>query len=281
MNRKEAVAFLKEGVQRILDSEQYQRFLSFRSRFRTYSLHNRMLIFLQYPNATLVAGRKLWEELGRFVKPAEVQNKIWIYKPVLRTVQESQEDGTIVERQVVRFITVPVYDVSQTDGAPLPEEPRPTLLQGENPQPVVWHRTIDLLQSRGYRVEDADLGSMNGRTVYDQNLVQIHRERSPLQRLKTLLHEAGHALLHRPPLDPPRSEEERETEAESVAYLVLAHFGIDSGEYSFAYLAGWGTNYKRLMNSLARIEACADEIIAAVEAPEEAHQSGRTAAAAA
>jgi len=294
MNRQEAVEALKKGLSDILDQESFQRFLSLRSRFESYSWHNRLLICMQRPDATLVAGYQRWRQMGRQVRKGE--KGIAILAPVLvkgssspddarseqgedRTAHPNNDNGDGKEnadpRQVndnaisrlVGFKIVHVFDASQTEGdQPVAELPKPRLLEGENPDGTLWEAFLGFVEARGFRVEDADLEKTNGVTSYPKKLVQINLARSPRQRLKTLAHEAAHVVLHEPPMNPPRSREECETEAEAAAFLVMAHFGLDSSEYSFPYLAGWGTDQKRLVASLARIEGCADELIAAVEA---------------
>jgi hypothetical protein len=257
----ETLRLLEEGVQQIRSQEEYIRYLKLKSSFWNYSWRNRLLIFFQYPQATMVAGEYKWKQLGRTKRPDA--RPIMILRPIFRSIRETREDGSVKVREILRrFDAAYVLDLSQTDGPPLPQAPKPQLLKGDNPQPILWTSTVGLLEGLGFHVRDARPDPANGITHFDRRLVEIHEEREPVMRLKTLIHEAGHVLLHEPSRVPAdMTRDQMETEAESVAFLTLAEFGIDSSSYSFPYLVGWGTDSDRLFESLDRISKAADRII--------------------
>ncbi len=148
-----------------------------------------------------------------------------------------RDDDAVVDenaRIVMGFKPVPVFDIGQTDGEPLPESCC-TLLSGDDIAGA-YSRLVGVAHSIGYTVEDADfVDSRNGDCTYSERRIRIRRENSPVQRVKTLAHELGHGILH----ERYDNRALAECEAESVAYIVTADLGLDSSEYSFGYIAGW------------------------------------------
>lgn len=272
---------LVKGIQSVIDSGQWQKFLEFSSRFHQYSFRNMMLVWMQRPNSTCIASVKKWNELHRWVKKGEHGMEILV--PIFK---KEMIEGKEME-MLVGFKVGHVFDISQTDGADLPEEVMPSLLRGNNVE--LLHALIrygmDVMKVR-VEEEIMDDGA-NGYITYSQgkpDRIAIKASNEPTMKAKTMAHELAHGILH--------SESEyaehtprdtKELEAESTAFLVMNTFGIDSGEYSFLYLASWGggaEGIKQIQESGGRIHRAANAIISWVqeqygyeEAHDEAHES--------
>jgi len=220
---------LAGGVAALTSSPAWRRYLDVQSRFHRYSFNNVLLIAAQRPEASLVAGFGAWRRLGRTVRRGE--RAIWIVAPLVSRTGSAEDRS---ERPIVRrFRFVPVFDVSQTEGEPLPEVCR--RLEGDPPERYYRH-LVDVARSAGFAVREHRFGgSTNGDCSHPRRLIRIESAISPAQRVKTLAHEVAHALLHEQFEDRARAE----LEAESVAYVVCRVFGIDSGSYSFGYVATW------------------------------------------
>jgi antirestriction protein ArdC len=252
----ELLAQLEAGTLALQDSERWTEYLAMSARFHRYSMGNVLLITLQCPHATQVAGFKTWLTMDRHVRKGE--KGLRILAPMLyKRTETDPSTGEECERRGVRgFRSVCVFDVSQTDGTDLPT--LVTLLDGQDVAGAfdLLARTV---KGWGWTLADADddrLGTANGMTCHDTREVLIHQDRSPLQRVKTLAHEMGHVLLHGE-----RNGERGlvELEAESVAYVVCARLGIASDDYSFGYVAGWTGEHAQTL-----IRASAERIRGAV-----------------
>ena len=237
---------LAERVGSLDSVEAWQAWLGFATSFHRYSFNNTVLIWTQRPDATLVAGYRAWQAKGRQVRRGEPA--IRVLGPVTVRDRKVDEQGRpvmdatgkpIVQVRVVGVKPVSVFDVSQTDGDPLPEAPRSELLTGQAP-PGLWDALQGFVEAQGYAVVRGDCGGANGLSTYDAREVRVRDDIDEAQAVKTLAHEAGHVLLHAP--------ESREgfacrgvweVEAESVAYLVTAAHGLDASQYTFNYVAGW------------------------------------------
>jgi len=215
---------LAAGIRALTSSEAWVRYLAVQERFHRYTPQNALLIPRQRPDATLVAGVRQWNRLGRRVRAAE--RGIRILAPLVRRAQDAGD------RCVVGFRWVSVFDVSQTEGKLLPSVTR--LLEGDD---AGWFPRLVAVASRlGFRVVDHDFaGATNGDTSHAARLIRLASERSPRQRTKTLAHELAHVLLHAAV----SSRALAELEAESVSWIVCRHLGIDANEYSFGYVASW------------------------------------------
>jgi hypothetical protein len=232
-SKASALEILRQGVHDLLTSDGWRRALAFRQRFHAYSFFNTSLILAQRPDARLVAGYRAWQKSGRQVRRGE--RGLAILAPLLR------RDRDDPDRQVLTgFRTVRVFDVSQTDGEPIPLTPRPTPLLDthEGLQRLRDHdqRLLAWCASEGITVT-FDLWHPHALGAYRARECQIALRPglSHLQAFKTLVHEVAHHLLHQGP-------DERHTaelEAESTAFLVCHALGIDASSYSFVYLAGW------------------------------------------
>lgn len=275
---------LEQGIKELFESEKYKTYLNTMSKFHNYSFNNTMLIAMQKPDATLVAGFKAWQKnFDRHVKKGE--KGIRILAPAPYKIKEEQEKldpvtGEVmldkngmpiteeVEIKIPAFRVVPVFDVSQTDGKELPDigvnelsgsvEDFMQALTEVSPVPITY--------------EDID-GDAKGYFHTTDHRIAIQEGMSQSQTVKTAIHEVAHAKLHDREqnqdidavLDKDRNT--KEVEAESVAYTVCQHFGIDTSDYSFGYIAGWSSDrdMKELKSSLDTIRKTASELITGIE----------------
>jgi len=269
---EEAKAKLEAGVERIMDGDEFKNWLTFASKFHTYSANNQLLIWLQKPEATRVMGygnkkgTSGWKSLCRQVRKGE--QAIKIFAPKLGWV-EDEETGER-KRVVFGFLVVNVFDVSQTDGDPLPEPPTAKELTGESTKSKALLQRLYALcrdEKLDVRLVGRDeLGSAKGAYVpsqYPGNHILLRDGMPEMQSAKTLCHEFVHYTLHN------QGAAERDTaelEAEGTAYMVLSHFGIDTADYSFAYLAGWSNGDKdKFHAALAVIQKTASSLIQEIE----------------
>ena len=230
----ELVEEVKAGVAKVQNSEDWKRWLDACSKFWKYSFHNQMLIAIQRPSATLVAGFQTWKEMGRYVKKGE--HGIRILAPVLVKVKNEDKDGNEDILSALRgFRVVSVFDIGQTEGQDLPSVHHS--LQGEAPEDVL-DRVQMFIESQGYTVRfgktsDGLYGYLN-----EQKEIVLKEGESPAQSLDTLCHELSHGLLGHLE-DKELSRDEKELEAETSAWIVCRNLGLETREVSFAYLATW------------------------------------------
>jgi hypothetical protein len=262
---------LKEGVQAIQDSEEFRRLLITMSRFHDYSLGNQILIMLQRPDATRVAGYRTWQDLGRHVKKGEkgiaILAPIMSFRPVCpecgaklpKGAITCPECGAAVDADAQtkripspsRFVVVHVFDISQTEGEPLPDLDVPTLTGEANP--LLLNNLMGTLDKQGVKVNfnsqpDQDPGIKG--FFRPPDFIWVRPEEPRAQQLKTLIHEAAHYYTEGV-FKIPRAD--AETIAESVAFVVGAHFGFDTGARSFPYVAIWAREPEVLDRNLATI----------------------------
>lgn len=247
---------LRRDLADMVTSEDWRQALAVAARFHDYSFSNTRLIWSQATERgfvpTRVAGYRTWRGLGRQVRRGE--KGLAILAPVVRQVE--LDDGS-EERRVVGFRPVHVFDITATEGPPLPEV-APVLLDGDLPE--CWDQVADLITSAGFGLEvagDAEtLGSANGVTDMVRRQVTIRGDLSGAQRFKTAVHELAHIRLHEPGSDGrPDCRGVVEVEAESVAYMVCGAVGIDSAEYSLPYVAAWSGG------DLDKVTATANRVI--------------------
>lgn len=242
---------LAASVQSMRESGGWQAWLAMAAKLPNYSLNNQLLILAQRPDATMVAGFGAWKELNRAVMKGErglrilapSTRKVDVLDPTGAPVRSA--DGTPERRdRLVGFRVVSVFDVSQTDGEPIPEGPKVALLDGEAP-PGLWDALVDQVNAAGFTVHRvpnaADLSGANGVTDFTSRTVTVRADVSAAQAVKTLGHELAHVMLHEPTPDSRiiRCRGEAEVEAESVAFIVASHAALDTSDYSFGYVASW------------------------------------------
>ena len=278
---------LEQGIKELFESEKYKTYLNTMSRFHNYSFNNTMLIAMQKPDATLVAGFKAWQKnFDRHVKKGE--KGIRILAPAPYKIKEEQEKfdpvtGEImldkngmpvteeVEIKIPAFRVVPVFDVSQTDGKELPDI-GVNELSGSVEDYEDFMQALTEVSPVPISYEDID-GDAKGYFHTTDHRIAIQEGMSQSQTVKTAIHEVAHAKLH----DRERNQDidavldkdrnTKEVEAESVAYTVCQHFGIDTSDYSFGYIAGWSSDrdMKELKSSLDTIRKTASELITGIE----------------
>ncbi len=282
---KEITARLEQGVQAIFDSDRYKEFLTAMSKFHDYSLNNTILIAMQGGN--LVMGFRQWEkEFDRHVKSGEKGIKIFApapYKvkklvdkidPETRKPMLDREGKPIKEEKeitVPAFKVVTVFDISQTEGKEFPDlSVKPLLADVE--QYEDFFAALEKASPVPIAFEQITNGA-NGYFSLTDKRIAIKEGVSELQAVKTAIHEIAHAKLHDVDLNAPPEEQNRvdrhtrEVEAESVAYTVCQHFGLDTSDYSFGYVAGWssGKEMTELKASLETIQTTAKELITEIE----------------
>lgn len=274
---KELTEQLEAGVKDVFASGKYAEYLSVMARFHTYSFNNAMLIFLQCPHASLVAGYRKWQsEFGRQVKKGERGIRILAPCPYTRLVEterensqgEKEKDLTAVT--LTRFKPAAVFDVSQTEGKELPSLIS-TLTDSVGSFQQLYDRLITF-SPMPVTMEDFP-GSAKGYCSYEEQKIVVRSGMSESQTLKTLVHEIAHAILHDSGTtaeEKAKLRREREVEAESVAYVVCQHLGIDTSDYSLGYVASWSRDRElnELKASLERIHTASVQIISAVSPPE-------------
>jgi hypothetical protein len=233
---------LVEGLNELVSGENWKAMMNFSAKFHRYSASNILLIQIQRPDATQVAGYTTWTRtLGRQVNKGAKGIAIlapcaYKAKGSTDTPIEEESTRTPVERKVLRsFKVAHVFDVSDTTGPDLPEV-RPNLLEGDAPSGL-WSALEQQIREKGFDVIRTDCSPANGRTSFLARIVQVRPDLSPAAAVKTLAHELGHVLLHDGSYDDNRCRQE--VEAESVAHLVCAVAGLDSDQYTYPYVASW------------------------------------------
>ncbi len=258
---------LQDSLQELVTSEDWQRALTVAARFHDYSFANTRLIWAQSiargGTPSRVAGYRAWQKLGRNVRKGE--RGLQILAPVIRKV--TPDSGEEEEKRVVGFRVVHVFDITQTDGDPLPEVPI-TLVEGDLPSH--WEQIRGLITESGFDLQVADLdrlGEANGVTDWKQRDVVVRASLPGAQRFKTAVHELAHIRLHEPNSEGrPSCRGIIEVEAESVAYMVCGGLGIDSAGYSLGYVASWsGGDLTKVAATANRVTGCAREVLAQIE----------------
>ena len=282
---KEITDRLETGIQELFESERYKAYLTSMAKFHSYSFNNTLLIAMQ--GGQLVAGYNKWrDDFHRNVKRGEKGIKILAPAPykVKKEVPKLDEQGKPVmdkdgkpltevqETQVPAFKIVSVFDVSQTEGEPLPSIGVDELA-GNVEQYEDFFKALEQTSPVPMAFEDIPGGS-HGYYHLTEKRIAIQENMSELQTLKTAIHEIAHAKLHAIDPDAPVTKQAdrpdsrtREVQAESVAYAVCQHYGLDTSDYSFGYVAGWssGKDLKELRASLETIRATAHELITTID----------------
>lgn len=277
---------LESGVKELYASDSYAQYITAMAKFHHYSFGNALLILFQCPHASNVAGYGTWRQLGRQVKRGE--KGIQILAPCgFRAVMEREKidprtgqtlygpDGQPLTEKVNvspnRFKIAHVFDLSQTEGRELPQI-GVSELSGDVADYTGIYDRLAALSPLPVEQEDFQAAA-KGYTSFTEGRIVIRPGMSQAQTIKTLVHEIAHAKLHKPADilagEPQKKRREKEVEAESVAYVVCQYFGIDTSDYSLAYVAGWsrGKELAELKASLDVIHTTAGEIIDAISPP--------------
>ena len=284
---KEITDRLEQGITELFDSERYKEYLRVMSKFHNYSFNNTLLIAMQKPDASLVAGFSAWKNnFGRNVMKGQKGIKIIAPSP-FKIRQEVEKidphtqkpiigkDGKPVteekEIKIPAYKVVSVFDVSQTEGRELPDIAVDELT-GDVDRYKDFFAALEKTSPVPIAFEEITGGS-HGYYHLEDKRIAINEGMSELQTLKTAIHEIAHAKLHDIDLNAPKDEQPRvdrrtrEVEAESVAYTVCQHYGLDTSDYSFGYVAGWssGRELSELKSSLETIRSAAAEIINSID----------------
>jgi len=249
---------LDEGIASILEGEAFARYLAVMSRFHQYSFGNVMLILAQQPEATRVAGYRRWQQLGRQVRKGEQGIRILV--PHTRVVELEEGEETTVVRG---FGVGSVFDISQTDGDPLPEPPVAQEIREATDVGAALYRALETyVTGQGLTVVREKLARGYGYYAPRRQQIGIDSRVVGDQATKTLAHETAHFVAeHRGGI--PR--EDAETVAESAAYVVLQHYGIDSSGYTFPYVARWAEDRAVLTRNLSAIQQTSHAILTGIE----------------
>ena len=276
---------LEQGLQDLFNSDSYCNYLRTMSKFHNYSFNNTLLIAMQKPDATLVAGYKAWqknferhvnkgEKAIRILAPApykikEERDKIDPVTQELLLDKDGNPQKEEVEITIPAFRAVSVFDLSQTDGKPIPELTAKELLSDvEGYQDMI--RAVEAISPVPIELEEI-AGDSKGYYDREAKRIAVQENMSESQTLKTMIHEVAHSKLHSKEVEQDeqmrKDRNTKEVEAESVAYTVCQHFGIDTSDYSFGYIAGWssGRDTKELRSSMDTIRKTASELITGIE----------------
>lgn len=276
---------LEQGLQDLFNSDSYCNYLRTMSKFHNYSFNNTLLIAMQKPDATLVAGYKAWqknferhvnkgEKAIRILAPApykikEERDKIDPVTQELLLDKDGNPQKEEVEITIPAFRAVSVFDLSQTDGKPIPELTAKELLSDvEGYQDMI--RAVEAISPVPIELEEI-AGDSKGYYDREAKRIAVQENMSESQTLKTMIHEVAHSKLHSKEVEQDeqmkKDRNTKEVEAESIAYTVCQHFGIDTSDYSFGYIAGWssGRDTKELRSSMDTIRRTASELITGIE----------------
>lgn len=261
---RELQAQLERQIADLVSSEDWARMLTTAARFHRYSANNVMLIMIQCPDATRVAGYRTWKSLGRWVRKGE--HGITILAPCKYKVGQNDEGEDVWALR--GFTTATVFDISQTDGADL-DDVTPTLLEGEAPAGL-WDGLAKQVAAAGFMLGRGDCGGANGVTHYGARTVTVRADVDDAQAVKTLVHELGHILCgHEGDLGMFGCRGRHEVEAESVAYVVCSALGMTTEGYSLPYVAGWsGGDLAKVRETADHVVKVAGQILAAIETRE-------------
>lgn len=278
---KQAFSMIEQGVKDVYSSESFKQYLSCLSKFHSYSLNNTLLILSQKPEASLVAGYRAWQtNFNRHVNKGE--KGLMILAPVTtkedRLMNKHDENGNVIldesgnpvqEMRVVNlthFKTTTVFDISQTSGDPLPSLVHDLTGSSNEVKAIIQSIQSVCTIPIEFKTETEDLSFMTGAKGYyspRKDKIVINKDLEDLQTAKTLIHEYAHSILHK---ETDKNQSQREIEAESLAFVICDHFGIDTSEYSFGYIASYANkDYSELKSILVNIQSKAHEMIELIE----------------
>src|SRR5665213_2028249 len=260
---------LSAGIADLTTSEKWTQYLDVQSKFYRYSPNNVMLILLQNPYATRVAGYNAWKALDHQVMAKE--SALRILAPMTYKRDDAPEGENA--REIRGFKLVPVFDISQTEGPDLADVV--SNVEGLAPEGVFVKLTA-FAEGIGFRVERPESleSGANGDTTHSEGRIRVVSSNSEAQQAKTLAHEIGHALLHDPGVEATKDLERglKELEAESAAYVICTALGMDTSDYSFGYVAGWAGGAPEALQgikaSTGRIQKAATAVLKTFEVDE-------------
>ena len=273
---------IEQGVRDVFSSDNFRNYLSFLSKFHTYSLNNMILIMSQYPEATLVAGYSSWsknfnrhvnkgERAIKILAPYEYSDSVLVDKSDENGIAVLDKDGNVEqkekERKMIGFMVVNVFDVAQTSGEPLPELDTHELTGSgiEIKALIESIREICDIPIEFKETESDSILRNGAKGYYDKSKdrIVVSSSMDDKQIVKTLAHEYSHSRLHK---ETDKPQFQREVEAESLAYVICDHFGIDTSDYSFTYVAAYASEHpEELKQILLDIHASAHEIIEKID----------------
>ena len=279
---KEAFEMIEQGVKDVFSSDNFRNYLTFLSKFHTYSLNNMILIMSQYPEATLVAGYNSWsknfnrhvnkgEKAIKILAPYEIKNKVQVDKLDENGNVVLDKDGNVEqeekERKMIGFMVVNVFDVAQTSGEPLPELDTRELTGSSGEIRALIESIQEICEIPiEFKAMESDSILLNGaKGYYDKSAdkIVVSSSMDDKQIVKTLAHEYSHSRLHK---ETDKPQFQREVEAESLAFVICDHFGIDTSDYSFTYVAAYASEHPdELKQILLDIHASAHEIIEKID----------------
>lgn len=262
-----ALRLLEQGVEQYLTSEGFAAFLEATARFHHYSYNNVLLILAQRPEASRVASFRTWQQLGRSVNRGE--KGIAIVVPHLRNIwEEDAETGERVPHEVLTGFGIGhVFDVAQTSGKPLPEAPHAQRIESATEAGrFICRHMAGYLNENNVPVRREALAHLNGALGYydaRKHEVVVGQDMADDQAAAVLVHEAVHAVHGVRKILV--GQEHAETVAESTAFVVLHHFGLDTARFSFPYVAGWAQDKDLLTQNLSAIQQTAHAMISGIE----------------
>ncbi len=287
----EITASIEQGIKELFQSDKYAEYLRTMSRFHSYSVRNTILIHMQRPDATAVAGFNAWKnKFQRHVKKGEKGITILAPTPFKKKIEEKKLDpvtkapvldgnGNVImeekEIEIPMFRPVKVFDVSQTDGKPLPQLASP--LTGDVQNYEIFMEALRRTSPVPMSFKPIQEAGVDGFLDLDKRDITIQVGMGQMQTVRTFIHEIAHAVLHLKERDmimaaagteqaekvKPKDHNTKEVEAESVSYAVCQYYGIQTGEYSFGYIAGWSgeKSLPELKASLETISKTANQLI--------------------
>ena len=286
---KEITASIEQGIQDLFQSDKYAEYLRTMSRFHSYSVRNTILIHMQRPDATAVAGFNAWKKkFQRNVKKGEKGITILAPTPFKKKIEEKKldpvtkspmldHDGNVImeekEVEIPLFRPVKVFDVSQTEGKPLPQLSSP--LTGEVQNYEIFMEALRRTSPVPIAINPIREEGVDGFLDLDARDITVKEGMGQMQTVRTTIHEIAHAVLHLKEQNrlsatagteqetKPKDRNTKEVEAESVSYAVCQYFGLQTGEYSFGYIAGWSSekSLPELKASLETISRTANQLI--------------------
>ena len=286
---KEITASIEQGIQDLFQSDKYAEYLRTMSRFHSYSVRNTILIHMQRPDATAVAGFNAWKKkFQRNVKKGEKGITILAPTPFKKKIEEKKldpvtkspmldHDGNVImeekEVEIPLFRPVKVFDVSQTEGKPLPQLSSP--LTGEVQNYEIFMEALRRTSPVPIAINPIREEGVDGFLDLDARDITVKEGMGQMQTVRTTIHEIAHAVLHLKEQNrlsatagteqetKPKDRNTKEVEAESVSYAVCQYFGLQTGEYSFGYIAGWSSekSLPELKASLETIGRTANQLI--------------------